>query len=386
LVCQNRQYLVLYYEPKRVKIVAMKIRIITDDFSSATDGLPAFAGRGWDAAVALEPTHALEVSVVSVDTDSRLLPAALAARAVRAWAAVWKEADILVKQFDSTLRGPLVAEVAAAWHASGRCKLLVAPAFPEAGRTVVNGHVLVDDVPVHRTPFATDPLNPVREDNVQALFAEQGIMLTLAANAQQAVSALNSSDAVLVDATTREDMESLVKLVGQKRDLMWAGSTGLLRAMAQTLPAPRAFLSVAAFAPCTWPLIVVGSQHPRSRAQYAFAKNAPCGVLSLSTPNVRSEPAKATMQLVDQVVALVHAGQCDGMVVTGGETAKQIAKALNAKGISVLREVEAGIPLCVLHMPTGDFPMITKAGGFGDEHVFMRCVAVLRGNAKVLTI
>jgi hypothetical protein len=73
----------------------MKIRIITDDFSSATDGLPAFAERGWDTAVVLAPANAMKASVISVDTDSRLLAAAQAAGIVKAWAAAWANADIL---------------------------------------------------------------------------------------------------------------------------------------------------------------------------------------------------------------------------------------------------------------------------------------------------
>jgi D-threonate/D-erythronate kinase len=364
----------------------MKIRIITDDFSSATDGLPAFAERGWDTAVVLAPANAMKASVISVDTDSRLLAAAQAAGIVKAWAAAWANADILIKQFDSTLRGPVAAEVAAAWRASGKRKLLIAPAFPEAGRITTNGHVLVDGVPVHQTAFAEDPLNPVTESNLQTHFAEQAITLTLAAHAQQAVSAFNSSDAVLVDATTTEDLASLVKLFGQSRDLMWAGSTGLLRAMAQTLPSPKPPASRTAHTPCTQPLIVVGSQNPRSRTQHAFALRAANSVASLSTPDVRLHPAQVTTQLVDQVVAKLRAGQCDGMVVTGGETAKQIAKAINATGISVLREVQAGIPLCILHTPEGDIPMITKAGGFGDEDIFMRCIRVLRGDMRELGV
>jgi D-threonate/D-erythronate kinase len=364
----------------------MKIRIIADDFSSATDGLPAFAGSGWDTVIALEPAHAPEASVVSVDTDSRLLPEAQAASIVTAWATAWKAADILIKQFDSTLRGPVAAEVTAAWRASGKGKLLIAPAFPEAGRTTVKGCVLVDGTAVHQTAFANDPLNPVNESNLLSQFEKLGITLALAIHAQEAADLLNSSDAVLVDAATPEDMTSLVKLLWQRRDVMWAGSTGLLRAMAQALPASKSHASNTTHPPCAQPLIVVGSQNPKSRTQHAFALGAENTAAVLSTPDSRLNPAQVTMQLVDQVVAKIRAGQCDGMVVTGGETAKQIAKALSATGISALREVQAGIPLCILHTPEGDIPTITKAGGFGDEDIFMRCVRVLRGHAQELAV
>ena len=139
----------------------MQIRVIADDFTSATDALPAFAQRGWATRVALHPTPPAVLAaseVWSTDTDSRTLPDAAAAASVSAWARRWRDADLLVKQFDSTLRGPVVAEVLAAWQAGGRAKLVLAPAFPAAGRTTAEGHVLVHGVPVHETAFSRDPL------------------------------------------------------------------------------------------------------------------------------------------------------------------------------------------------------------------------------------
>ena len=180
----------------------MQIRVIADDFTSATDALPAFAQRGWSTRVVLRPTPALvsdAFEVWSTDTDSRTLPDDAAAALAATWARQWREADILVKQFDSTLRGPVVAEMLAAWHASERSKLIVAPAFPAAGRSTVQGHVLVDGVPVHETSFASDPLNPVRNSSLPALFAVKGQALPCARDAVEAEAQLAIHDAVVVD-------------------------------------------------------------------------------------------------------------------------------------------------------------------------------------------
>ena len=66
-----------------------------------------------------------------------------------------------MKKVDSTLRGPLAAEIEAALAASGRTRAVVAPAFPATGRTTVGGVQHLDGVPVHATRFAHDPVSPV---------------------------------------------------------------------------------------------------------------------------------------------------------------------------------------------------------------------------------
>ncbi len=354
----------------------MQIRIITDDFTSATDGLPAFAERGWRTAVALSSAYSSPAQVISTDTDSRTLPQAQASAIVSDWAAAWKSAEILIKQFDSTLRGPVAAEVLAALSASGRKKLLIAPAFPAAGRITRNGNVYVHGKLVHESSFASDPLNPVIESNIPALFVEHGISLQVATKPAQAIHLLDHHDAVLMDASDEQALLDIVAMAWARRDILWAGSTGLLRAFAFTLPERGA--RAAAFTASKFPAIVVGSQNPRSKQQQRNVTGHSASIFS--TPDSLGQPVELTQTLVDQVVQAIQQGQCDGLIVTGGETAKQLARALQASGVSVLREVEPGIPLCILQTPRGDIPMITKAGGFGQDDVFLNCLQVIRGH------
>ncbi|NRF70782.1 four-carbon acid sugar kinase family protein [Aquincola sp. S2] len=358
----------------------MQIRVIADDFTSATDALPAFAQRGWATRVVLRPTPLAvpETSEVwSTDTDSRTLPDEVAAALVAGWARRWRDASILLKQFDSTLRGPVVPEVMAAWRASGRSKLVVAPAFPGAGRTTVGGNVLVDGVPVNETAFARDPLNPVCVSSLPALFAAQGQTLHCARNTVAAEAQLALHDAVVVDAQTEADLGDLVMRLGARPDVLWAGSTGLLRAFAMTLPTQAAIRP--SWQAAQRPGVVVGSQNPRSREQHRHAQAKVKGATLWATPEERGDPERLTALLVHGVCEAVLAGRCDGLVVTGGETAKHIARRLQAQEICVLREVQPGIPLCLMHTPRGVIPLVTKAGGFGDDDVFMQCVQAMTG-------
>jgi len=354
-----------------------QIRVITDDFTSATDALPAFAQRGWPTRVVLgEAFSAPQVPEVwSTDTDSRALERAIAGARVAAWAQRWRDADILVKQFDSTLRGPVACEVMAAWRASGRRKLLVAPAFPAAGRTTVGGEVRVDGVPVAATAFSRDPETPVRVSSLPSLFAAEDQTLHVARDAAEAIRLLDKVDAVVVDASTEADLQDLVLAVQKLRDFMWAGSTGLLRALALALPGRQQ--PVPTWQGAQRPGIVVGSFNPRSRAQLRHAEAR--GALVWATPDEPGASRELTAELVERVCDAVRAGRCDGLAVTGGETAKHIARRLQAFEIAVLREVEPGIPLCLMRTPQGEIPLVTKAGGFGDDDVFERCLQSLRG-------
>lgn len=87
--------------------------------------------------------------------------------------------------------------------------------------------------------------------------------------------------------------------------------------------------------------------------------------------------------LAREVAQAVVREDCDGVVATGGETAKALALALAARHLQRLREVEPGIPPGLLHIevdgcPHG-LPLATKAGGFGDTNTLITCVQALQG-------
>ena len=367
----------------------MRIRIITDDFTSALDGTACFAERGWDTAVLVRPDCTTEADVVSLDTDSREYPPALDHDALADAAGAWRDADVLAVQFDSTLRGRVARDCLTALAASGRRKLLIAAAFPTAGRTVEEGHVLVDGVPVHETAFGRDPTLPVRESSIAALFGAHGMELKIASDAARAAALLSVHDAVVVDARTEAELDVIATTFAGERDLLLAGSTGLLRSLARVLPRlqcspsdrlDRRDHAGANVPPALRPWLVVGSLNPRSRRQLRIAE-ARCRVQVLSTDEARlptsAAPQAALLDLVPQVVNAIRSGACDGLVVTGGETARRIIDAMPAVSLRVCREVMPGVPLAMVQTAAGAFPMITKAGGFGDDEALATCINLL---------
>src|SRR5262249_45622579 len=122
-----------------------------------------FAGRAPVGVFVAPASPGPDWTVAAVDTESRELPPADAAAVVRAAVGplgARLSAGVLLKKIDSTLRGPIGAELDALLTASGRRAALVCPAFPGQGRAVVAGTLLVNEKPAHETSIARDPAYP----------------------------------------------------------------------------------------------------------------------------------------------------------------------------------------------------------------------------------
>ncbi|PLS82407.1 MAG: serine kinase, partial [Actinobacteria bacterium] len=103
----------------------MLIAVIADDLTGAADTGVQLVRAGYRTAVAfrgspLPPDG--DMDAVAVETDSRSMPAGFAARRVVEAAHAVRGADVVYKKIDSTLRGPVAAELSAALGATGREK------------------------------------------------------------------------------------------------------------------------------------------------------------------------------------------------------------------------------------------------------------------------
>jgi len=69
-----------------------------------------------------------------------------------------------------------------------------------------------------------------------------------------------------------------------------------------------------------------------------------------------------------------------GLVVTGGDTARALCRALAATAVHVLDEVQAGVPAgTLLGGPRNGMRVVSKAGGFGDELAIVQSIQSLQG-------
>jgi uncharacterized protein YgbK (DUF1537 family) len=392
----------------------MLIAVIADDLTGAADAGVQLVSAGYRTAVFFRESEVFgdDLDAVSFDTDSRAMPAGFAAKRVLEATRAAREARIVYKKLDSTLRGNVAAELAAALGGARRERVVVAPAFPAAGRTTVGGIQRVHGVPVDETEMANDPANPVREAHVPGLLA--GAFSSVGALGVEDLAdpdlvrrALEDYECVVADAERDADLEALVRAVPDPARVLWAGSAGLALALGSVYPGPCAGTAGVQRAPIRPVLVVVGSLSGVAREQVrrlveAFgAVDVPvdgkesnavhkaigaarkalgggtCAVVRSTEERVASSES-VLWELAEVVALLSEEGLFEGLVLTGGATAVGVARRLGAAGIRLEGEVEAGIPMGALIGPR-PYPVVTKAGGFGKRDTLVGAVVALSG-------
>ena len=389
----------------------MMIAVIADDLTGAADTGVQLVRAGYRTAVAFRGSPLLPaggLDAIAVDTDSRSTPAEFAAKRVVEAAHAVREAGFVYKKIDSTLRGPVAAELSAALGATGREKSVVAPAFPAAGRTTKDGVQLVRGVPVHETEAREDPRTPVHEGHLPTLLKEVGPVASLGVDAlrdPQAVRrALADARCVVADAEDEADLEALVRAVPDPSAVLWTGSAGLALALGSVYPGPRADEPSPAREPARSVLVVVGSLSGVSRGQLRrMAEEHGAVAVPVGGPGEIGKAARAARELflkgrhaavyspedrggadagevvealAGVVARLSEDGLFDALVLTGGDTAVGVARGLGASGIRLVGEVGAGVPVGTLIGPR-PYAVVTKAGGFGEDGTLVNIVEAL---------
>ena len=378
------------------------IGVVADDLTGAADGGVQLARAGYRTAVALlgapiAPDGAALDAVVA-DTDSRALaPAAARARVREATRAV-AAAPIVLKKIDSTLRGHVGTEVAAALEAAGRRVAIVAPAFPAPGRTTAGGVQLLDGEPVHRTRFADDPVSPVREAHLPTLLAAEG---------------LSHPRCTVADVRTDADLEAIVRSVDDPSEVLWVGSAGLARALGMVHPGPGTAVDDPVEKDDPSVLVVVGSANDVAREQVerliasgvaaaglaladlggraveacaalaarALRDGRACVVHPVGAAEGPDVPRRIAAALAEVAERLAGAGLVTGLVLTGGDTAVTVARRLGATGLRVDDELEPGVPVGRLLGPR-PYRVVTKGGGFGSPDVLRAACEALAARER----
>src|SRR5438128_10670384 len=114
------------------------VTILADDLTGACDAGAPYAGRA-AVPVTVYPDRRAAGPVAVLDTESRRLPAVDAAARVRAVVSGAAHTTVWFKKVDSTMRGPIAAELDALLTETGAPGAVLCPAFPAQGRTVVDG-------------------------------------------------------------------------------------------------------------------------------------------------------------------------------------------------------------------------------------------------------
>lgn len=404
--------------------------ILADDLTGAFDTAVKFAQGGLRTRVELRDPGTMSTEprpeVLAYSTDSRMLSPAEAYRRTRAAARVGS--DSIFKKVDSTLRGNLGAEIDAVLDLMTSHGAVLSPALPSQRRTVVEGRLLIDGVPVSQTQVARDPVTPVRESHIPTLLAEQSsrsvgtidlawVAAGPAAVSDRLTSLLETGATIVVaDAVDESDLDCLVEACARTpRPIVLCGSAGLAGALVAERPA--ALLDQPAGGERV--VAVIGSLHPDAIRQAEFLHqetgwpalklefraavaggtgwrrwlegagrqlaNLPTqaqGVVILVAGDAQEAPnavaerdprevARALSQRLAEVAEIaIDAIGARSLLLTGGDTTAAVLRRLGAQYVDLACELEPGVPLGrVRGGPHDGLAVATKAGGFGAPDV-----------------
>ncbi|MEY4488403.1 MAG: hypothetical protein RIQ79_911 [Verrucomicrobiota bacterium] len=151
--------------------------VLADDLTGAAEVAALAHEAGLLAVVVTRiPRAPVEADVLVIDTDTRLLSPARAARRVRTRAARLRTLPHagVFKKIDSVLRGPVLAELTACADALGLRRSLLIAGNPALGRTIHDRRCYVAGQPIDQTAFARDPHHPARSAAVLDLLHAAG--------------------------------------------------------------------------------------------------------------------------------------------------------------------------------------------------------------------
>lgn len=401
--------------------------VVADDLTGASDTLVQFVPVS-EATIVYPSLERFERAVangqlggagralaLAVSTESRhLQPAAAGVRVARAHrAALRLSPRLLFQKVDSAMRGNPGAELDAYARAAGARRLLMTPAFPPSRRTVRNGMLLVDNLPIVQTSDGADPRTPLPFASIPRLLgAQTSLPVTALPAVPDTIAGLPDGIAV-VDAQDDADLDRIARFVlAAGLEHAASGSAGLAGALARGLPSVARTATPYEFARRGGVLVVCGSPHATIAAQLTWlaeraavplrriaatgadrsVRDATLGDLDrwglalVCAPPLkgsgqpgRTEPAAVLARLAVLTSEIAAATEVGALVLSGGDTAAAVCDALGVDRVELIGQVFPGAPFGRIAGGLADgTALATKSGAHGEPDGLIRIVAVLR--------
>jgi uncharacterized protein YgbK (DUF1537 family) len=407
--------------------------VIADDFTGATDlagmlvreGHPSvqyFGVPGPDASVP-------DADCLVVALKSRSISAADAVEqslAAAAWLLEQGVGQLFFKYcstFDSTAEGNIGAVAEALAELTGSRISVIAPAVPENGRTVYQGHLFVHSEPLDESPLRNHPLNPMRDSSLIRLFEEQATttaalvpLPVVAAGAARIAEALDAAaDAghrfAVVDTVSDENLIAIGEAIAGAP--LVTGAAGLALGLARArqrggsteakLPVvpsgPAVVLSGSCSTATQQQLALHRATHPAFELDprrlavddasiaeaLAFAEQhlgqVPIIYSSANAADVESVQEELgtarAAALIEGAFARIASGLVERgvrrILVAGGETSGAVVTGIGTRAISIGAEVDPGVPWTV-SVEEPQIGLLLKSGNFGSVDVFEKAL------------
>jgi uncharacterized protein YgbK (DUF1537 family) len=415
---------------------------IADDFTGATDLANTLVKSGLRTVQLIglpaDETPVPDAEAVVIALKSRSIPpdeAVEASVGALRWLQKQGARQFFFKYcstFDSTEDGNIGPVIDGLMETLGDDFTIACPAFPDAGRTVFQGHLFVNDVLLSDSPMRHHPLNPMTDSNLVrflGLQTTQTVDLVPFAKVAQgpetmvaAMTDLKSAGVriAIVDALTDRHLMD-IGAASRNMKLITGGSgvamgladnfrrlSGIhLPEAADDIPAvagPEAVISGSCSQMTLAQVSRMDETHPVFRLDALdladggvnagqvvdwaipyMGKNQPF-LIAASAPPDRVQEAQDRLgrneagELIEKILAdivkkLVEQG-LRRLVVAGGETSGAVVQALGVKGLRIGPEIAPGVP-CTVTLDDDPMALTLKSGNFGDEDFFLKALKVM---------
>lgn len=411
----------------------VKMMIVADDFTGALDTGIQFAEHAKTKVLTtvnlsrdfLE--HA-EMEILVIDAETRHLPGKKAYQIVYRLVKTAVEAGVryIYKKTDSGLRGNIGFELKGALEASGKMFLPFIPALPGMNRITVEGIHYVDGVPIHKSVFGSDPIEPVRSPFVKDLFSEAKVTAVTLSRRETYQSDFTEATVGIFDAANCNDFTEIVGYLKKEDRLnIVAGCAGFAEVLSEVIGFPKRETHLPEL---KYPLLVLcGSLNPITRVQIERGKEEGYAHIVLSPRQLteehyfQTEEGKIWLLLLmekmqKQNVVMLDSGiskpeimedYIDSNKMDLSEVRKRIQKAMGAllyelyslenriemtvmviggdtiwgfieksqcREINMVCEVTSGTVLSGIEIHGKNTWMISKSGGFGSKDIIVDVV------------
>lgn len=416
----------------------VRLLVIADDFTGALDTGIQFKTRNSVVMLYMQDKDKLEkilekdIQVLIIDAETRHLSS------YQAYQIVYQIVEISVrhgvsyiyKKTDSGLRGNIGSELTALLDATKGSCIHFFPAFPQMGRTTVNGVHYIDGMPVAKSVFGEDLFEPVRKSSVKEIIEEQSSAKVCLAGKDAYLSEFRGI--LIHDSETVEDMyHQAVQLKEQGCLHFTAGCAGFasilfgftgIQIAEESIPdfnrnflvicgsissvtaeqldyaadsgMQRVILTPVQKMKLGWLESQDGTdliQNWKQKMEQCHSLIIECGVHDIERTSAYMkregiELKEARKRISDAMgiilKKLLDSGTEGTILVTGGDTLLAFMKQIGQGTLIPVRELMQGVILSRLEYGGKKFNLISKSGGFGHKDLLIRLSDMITPSIK----
>lgn len=328
--------------------------------------------------------------------------------------------------FDSTPKGNIGPVLDALMDRMGEKETVICPSLPINGRTVKNGVLYVNGIPLSESSMKDHPLNPMWDSRIAVLMKDQGMHQCKLiskkemsseekANTDVKSSLKNISVYYVPDYETDSDAELIAEYFSSLK--LFSGGSGLLKALAHRYKSEASInIAKGVYGKA---LILSGSCSVATRTQIdyfiqnggkaislneedvlndttdyeaivseALSSDTPLLVYSFDSPdglkNRQKENVEELARKIENTISIIARKAVDvgisRIITAGGETSGAVTEALGFAAFWLGENVAPGVPVLI---PTDreNFNIVLKSGNFGDEAFFTKAIKLTQRSA-----